>query len=171
MTGRARLAPNDYVLSAFFSAASYAPCTPADLDRVFGALARHRAAGGRPNDTAYTALLTLVTRRDIPERAVDVWTAVLQDGTALSPHLFSALFMACKRGTSPALVDVAVSAFETLRTWWVAHRQGDVSGRIERDVRVAFNAMLSFIGDLGQVEEALALHQEMLTHGELAPGC
>lgn len=37
--------PNDYVLSALFAAASYASCTPAQLDRLFAALALLRRYG------------------------------------------------------------------------------------------------------------------------------
>ena len=31
--------PNHYVVSALFAAASFAPCTPAHLDRLFAAMA------------------------------------------------------------------------------------------------------------------------------------
>ena len=42
------LSPNDHVLSALFTAASNAgPCSPAHLDRVFAAMALHRAQVGQ----------------------------------------------------------------------------------------------------------------------------
>ena len=92
----ARVEPNNYVVSALFSAASFAPASPAQLDRLFAALALLRSFGP-PNDNVYTALLTLIQRQAIPERAVDVWTAVKQDGVRQSPHLFSSLFAGERR--------------------------------------------------------------------------
>lgn len=47
---------------------------------------------GPPNDTVYSALLTLIQRQGIQERTVDVWSAIQADGVRLSPHLFSSLF-------------------------------------------------------------------------------
>lgn len=47
---------------------------------------------GPPNDTVYSALLTLIQRQGIQERTVDVWGALQADGVRLSPHLFSSLF-------------------------------------------------------------------------------
>lgn len=38
--------PNNYVASALFAAASYAPCTPDQLERLFAALALLRRCGG-----------------------------------------------------------------------------------------------------------------------------
>lgn len=116
--GRAGVALNDYVLSAYFSAASFCARAPADLEACFAALALYRAQGARPNDTVFTALLMLCTRAGIADRAVDVWTAVQEDGVPFSPHLFSALFKACTAGTSPALVDVAMQ----VRGWVTAGR-------------------------------------------------
>lgn len=46
----------------------------------------------------YAAVLTLVQRQGIQERAVDVWTAVLQDGVRQTPHLFSSLFAGARVG-------------------------------------------------------------------------
>lgn len=52
---------------------------------------------GPANDTVYAALLTLIQRQAIQERAVDVWTAVREDGVRQSPHLLSALFAGAGR--------------------------------------------------------------------------
>lgn len=160
--------PNNHVVSALFAAASFAPCTPPQLERLFAALALLRRCGGTPpkaacpwvvwpvvgytcvwcghaavgqrsclasravaaliscraahergmntttrltpilrclprsfgppNDTVYSALLTLIQRQGIQERTVDVWGALQADGVRLSPHLFSSLFAGEREG-------------------------------------------------------------------------
>ncbi len=47
---------------------------------MFAAFAVHRAHGEGPNDTAFTALLTFITRQGMPERAVDVWVSWAGEG-------------------------------------------------------------------------------------------
>ena len=42
--GRLGVAPNDHVMSAFFSAASYCSASPAEQEAIFGALALYRWA-------------------------------------------------------------------------------------------------------------------------------
>lgn len=160
------LAPNDYVLSSFFSAASAAPCSRTQLDTVFSALAEARARGPL-NDTTYTALLKLVTRQGIADRAVDVWRAAQQDGVALTPHLFSALFAACAAGQSPALVDVALDAYAELRDWWEVQDKHRLASWMERDVLWAYNSLLNFVGAEGRLDEALAVFEGMKREGPL----
>lgn len=161
------LTPNDYVLSAFFSAMSFSNCSSrSQLDTVFAALADARSQGP-PNDTVYTALLKLVTRQGIADRAVDVWRAAQQDRIVLSPHLLSALFAACTEGSSPVLVDVALDAYAEMREWWAAQDKSRVPEWFERDVRFAYNALLHFIGDTGELDEALAIFESMKRGGPL----
>jgi pentatricopeptide repeat protein len=161
------LAPNDYVLSSFFSAVACAPCTRAQLDTVFTALAEARSRGSL-NDTVYTALLKLVTRQNIADRAVDVWRAAQQDSVALSPHIFSALFAACAAGQSPALVDVALDAYEELRDWWGAQDKHRMASWMERDVQWAYNSLINFIAaEEGRLDEALAVFESMKREGPL----
>ncbi|PSC72603.1 pentatricopeptide repeat-containing mitochondrial isoform B [Micractinium conductrix] len=161
--------PNDYVLSALFAAASYASCTPAQLDRLFAALALLRSFGPA-NDNVYAAVLTLVQRQGIQERAVDVWTAVLQDGVRQTPHLFSSLFAACTTAdASPALVDVAVEAAEAMQgVWRRAVERSDRRGPSpweERNMLVAYNALLHFLGSTGALQRSLSVYRGMRRHG------
>jgi pentatricopeptide repeat protein len=161
------LAPNDYVLSSFFSAVACAPCSRAQLDTVFTALAEARSRGPL-NDTVYTSLLKLATRQGIADRAVDVWRAAQQDSVALSPHLFSALFAACAAGQSPALVDVALDAYEELRDWWSAQDKNRISSWMERDVQWAYNSLINFIAvEEERLDEALAVFEGMKREGPL----
>jgi pentatricopeptide repeat protein len=161
------LAPNDYVLSSFFSAVACAPCSRAQLDTIFTALAEAHSRGPL-NDTVYTSLLKLITRQKIADRAVDVWRAAQQDSVALSPHLFSALFAACAAGQSPALVDVALDAYEELRDWWGAQDKHRMSSWMERDVQWAYNSLINFIAvEEGRLDEALAVFEGMKREGPL----
>jgi pentatricopeptide repeat protein len=161
------LAPNDYVLSSFFSAGACAPCSRSQLDTVFTSLAEARSRGPL-NDTVYTALLKLVTRQGIADRAVDVWRAAQQDSVALSPHLFSALFAACAAGQSPALVDVALDAYEELRDWWAAQDKHRMASWMERDVQWAYNSLINFIAvEEDRLDEALAVFEGMKREGPL----
>ncbi|KAL4535973.1 hypothetical protein Ndes2526A_g05528 [Nannochloris sp. 'desiccata'] len=161
------LAPNDYVLSSFFSAVACAPCSRTQLDTVFTALAEARSRGPL-NDTVYASLLKLVTRQNIADRAVDVWRAAQQDSVALSPHLFSALFAACAAGQSPALVDVALDAYEELRDWWGAQDKHRMSAWMERDIQWAYNSLINFIAvEEGRLDEALAVFEGMKREGPL----
>jgi pentatricopeptide repeat protein len=162
-----RVSPNDFVLSSFFTAMSVAgKCTSAQREAVFEALADGRSRGPL-NDITYAALLAFVTRQGIAERAIDVWTAALQDGVALSPHLFSSLFAACTAGSSPALVDIALDAYADLREWWGAQDKRRVAAWMERDALVAYNALMHFIGEAGQLEEALVVLEDMKREGPL----
>lgn len=163
------LAPNDFVLSAFFSALAAAPCGRPHLDAVFTALAEARARGPL-NDTVYTSLLKLITRQGEADRAVHVWRAALGDGAPLSPHLFSALFAACAAGQSPTLVDVALDAYDELREWWAAQDKARVPRWVERDVQWAHNSLLHFIGAEGRLDEAMAVFEGMKREGPLPDG-
>lgn len=159
--------PNDFVLSSFFSAVSYCTCTRTQLNSVFTILASARSRGPL-NDTVYTALLMLLTRQGMPERAVDVWSAAQQDGAVLSPHMFSSLFSACAAGgKSPALVDVALTAYADLREWWASQDKARVAAWLERDMLVAYNALLHFVRGSGRLEESLAVFEDMRREGPL----
>lgn len=158
--------PNDFVLSSFFSAVSFAACSRSQLDSTFAILAEARARGPL-NDTVYTANFMLLTRQGIPERAVDVWRAAQQDGAPMTPHLFSALFAACTAGNSPPLVDVAVDAYNDLREWWGAQDKSRVAAWLERDVLCAYNSLLHFVGQSGNLDEALGVFEDMKREGPL----
>ncbi|EFN58573.1 hypothetical protein CHLNCDRAFT_140730 [Chlorella variabilis] len=161
----AGVAPNNYVVSALFSAASHAPCTPAQLDRLFAALALLRSFGP-PNDTVYTSLLTLIQRQAIQERAVDVWTAVKQDGVRQTPHLYSSLFAACAPGASPALVEVALEAADAMQdSWQECVARSQPRPHYERDMLVAYNALLHLLGSIGQLQRSLGVYRGMRRRG------
>ncbi|KAL4457635.1 hypothetical protein ABPG75_012500 [Micractinium tetrahymenae] len=157
--------PNNYVISALFAAASYVPCTADQVERLFAALALLRSCGP-PNDTVYAALLTLIQRQGIQERAVDVWTAVKQDRVRKSPHLFSSLFAACTAGASPALMDTALEAAEEMQALWRQQvDRGLRSPRDEHDMRFAYNALLHFLGCAGALQRSLAVYRGMARYG------
>ena len=114
---------------------------------------------GAPSDNVYVyaALLTLIQRQGLQERAVEVWAAIKADGVQLSPHIFSSLFAACATsggGTSnsgggsggggggggggssgdaarpsPALVATAVEAAEAMQAAWRAQAGMGARGR------------------------------------------
>ena len=119
---------------------------------------------GPPNDQVYTALLTLIQRQALQERAVDVWTAIKADGVRQSPHLLSALFAACTTDApSPALVDTAVEAARAAQgAWRAAAARGAPSAWAERDWLVAFNALLHFLGSVRALPRALAVYRGMV---------
>ena len=156
---------NDFVLSSFFTAISVSrKCSRQELEVVFRALENTRGYGP-VNDHTYAALLSLITRQGIPSRTIDVWTAALQDGIPLSPHIFSSLFSACAAGSSPALVDLALDAYHEMRDWWGAQDKRRVAPWIKRDALVAYNALLNFIGHAGYVEEVLIVLEDMKSEG------
>ena len=161
------LTPNDYILSAFFSAVAATPsCSRPQLESIFTILAEARSRGPL-NDTVYTTLLKLITRHGMAERAVDVWRAAQQDGVVLSSHIFSALFAACAAGTSPALVDVALDAYDELREWWEALDKERIPDWAERDALWAYNSLLHFVGADGRLDEALGIFESMKRDGPL----
>jgi pentatricopeptide repeat protein len=90
--------PNDYILSSFFTAMSFLPCSKADIDVVFRLLERSRGQTSDINDVTYTAFMVFLARQDVPDRAIDIWVAARNDEIDLSPHFFSALFSACAKG-------------------------------------------------------------------------
>ena len=96
-----------------------------------------------------------------------MWRAAQQDGVALSPHLFSALFNACAAGQSPALVDVALDAYGDLREWWAAQDKQRMDKLMERDVLWAYNSLLNFVGAERRFDEALAVFENMKRDGPL----
>lgn len=161
-----KIQPNDFVLSSFFSAMSFATCSQKHLDVILSAMSSARA-NAPLNDTSYTALLKLLTRQNIADRAVDVWQAAQQDSVALSPHLLSALFDACASGESPALVDVALDGYVQFSEWWAAQDKARIPVWVEHDVRVAYNALLHFIGAENQMEQSLAVFESMKRKGPL----
>jgi pentatricopeptide repeat protein len=161
-----KIQPNDFVLSSFFSAMSFAKCSQEQLDSILSAMSSART-NAPLNDTSYTALLKFLTRQNIADRAVDVWQAAQQDSVALSPHLMSALFDACASGESPALVDVALDGYVQFSEWWSAQDKTRIPAWVERDVRVAYNALLHFIGAENQMEQSLAVFEAMKRKGPL----
>lgn len=88
--------PNDFILSSFFSAMSFADCTRQEIDLVFDLIEESRSESSL-NDISYTSFLMFLARQDMPERAVDIWNAAQQDRIHFSPHFFSAFFTACSK--------------------------------------------------------------------------
>ncbi|KAL4857943.1 Protein Rf1 [Chlorella vulgaris] len=157
--------PNNWVVSALYSAASYMHCTPGQQDRLFAVLALLRSYGPA-NDTVYSSLLTFVQRQGIQERAVDVWAAVKQDGVKPTPHILSALFAACPPEASSALVEVALEAADEMQALWIsAVRRAAPKPHYERDMLVAYNALLHFLGSIGKLQRTLAFYSSMRRRG------
>ncbi len=176
--------PNDYILSSFFTAMSFLPCSKADIDVVFRLLERSRGQTSELNDVTYTAFMAFLARQDMPDRAIDIWVAARNDEIDLSPHFFSALFSACAKGgggkrrssmanlsnsslssSSEALADLAFDAFDEISGWWINQDPERVPKHVCSDVRMAYNAFLHFLGVVGQDDVAQLIFESMKAQG------
>lgn len=169
-----RVCYNDHVVSALFSAASYCTCTEAHIDTLLEIFEEYKRVS-RPESYAFAALLTMLKRLDVPERAVDVWTAIKQDNVERCPHLYSAVFSACAAGSSIGLVDVALEAYQDMNTWWKVlghkhkNRKTGKGRTVGKDALVAYNALLHFMTngrcDQEQLELAMSVYKDMKASG------
>ena len=176
--------PNDYILSSFFTAMSFLPCSKADIDVVFRLLERSRGQTSDINDVTYTAFMVFLARQDVPDRAIDIWVAARNDEIDLSPHFFSALFSACAKGaggkkhnstanvsnsslssSSEALADLAFDAFDDISGWWINQDPERVPKHVCNDVRMAYNSFLHFLGVAGQDDVAQLIFESMKAQG------
>jgi len=167
--GDMEIQPNDFVLSSFFSAMSFAECSREQIDRVFAFVEEARAQSSL-NAVAYTAFLMFLARQDMPERAVDIWNAARQDEIDLSPHFFSAFFTTCAKATksrSSQIYNMAIDAFDDLSTWWLRQDIENVPSSLERNTRAAYNAFLHFLGEQGHLDLSSLIFESMNSHGPL----
>ena len=161
--------PNDFILSSFFSAMSFADCTRQEIDLVFDLIEESRRKSSL-NDISYTSFLMFLARQDMPERAVDIWNAAQQDRIYFSPHFFSAFFTACSKEKSAAkgdLYQMALEAFDELNQWWMEQDPQSVGSRLEKDALTAYNAFLHFLGEKKQIDLASLVFESMNSQGPL----
>jgi len=179
---------NDHILSALFSAASFCGETLQEdqIEALLAVFTEYRSTTV-PNAHVFTSLLTMMTRLGISDRAIDVWTGIEAGGDNESvmvertPHMYAALFSACTAGESPALVDVALRAYQDMHAWWcktliTSSQTGNSSNTynngyynnkhiLENDVRVAYNSLLHFMSDSGELHAALTVYGDMKRSG------
>ncbi|GMH40776.1 hypothetical protein BSKO_08680 [Bryopsis sp. KO-2023] len=153
---------NRHILSALITSLSQAKLEVGQTDKVFVAVEEFRVAAGSPGAMVYSSLLTFCGRHGIPERAIDVWNAMQEDGVRPNCHIYSAALTSCSLGSQgdPLLVNFANQIGHKLRIDWETNR--DERGG---SMLIAFNSLVHACTSLGDMEQAVDIFDSMRASG------
>ncbi|KAA6419381.1 MAG: hypothetical protein FRX49_10640, partial [Trebouxia sp. A1-2] len=158
-----RVQMNSHIFTAFLQACTVVPLAAHQIEAVFGAMASYRASQP-PTAFVYTSLLTFCAKQ-APDRALDVWQAMQEDGVPPSSYLLSSMFAACAAAGTQEMLEAADSSHMHMEGLWNKICSKGKTYTEERDMLWAHNALLHVYASHGQVEKAKQLYSSMQERG------
>ncbi|KAL0036148.1 hypothetical protein WJX79_005812 [Trebouxia sp. C0005] len=135
-------------------------------DKTFGYVFRAAATCGEglPASWLIQVLSDMNTHR-APDRALDVWQAMQEDGVPPSSYLLSSMFAACAAAGTQEMLEAADSSHMHMEGLWNKICSKGKTYTEERDMLWAHNALLHVYASHGQVEKAKQLYSSMQERG------
>ncbi|KAL0019221.1 hypothetical protein WJX77_010459 [Trebouxia sp. C0004] len=158
-----RVQMNSHIFTAFLQACTVVPLAAHQIEAVFGAMASYRASQP-PTAFVYTSLLTFCAKQ-APDRALDVWQAMQEDGVPPSSYLLSSMFAACAAAGTQEMLEAADSSHMHMEGLWNKICSKGKTFTEEQDMLRAHNALLHVYASHGQVEKAKQLYRSMQERG------
>jgi len=152
---------NRHILSAMINAFSRQNLTDKHIQYVFVAFNRFRERQ-IPGNAVYSTLLQFCVRCEIPERSIEIWSMIKEDGFTPNGHVYSSLLKACHEIQNRSVSKTISNISKRLKADWMQHRSNKES---QSQMVAAFNALLHFYAGIENREEVMSVYRSMQRHG------